>query len=135
MKAYLHPDGHHSRTQADAKATGQPFELIDIPTDHAGLIAYINGVRAAPTGLPELGEGGAPGRFDQTMDIGRPPGRERLPVMVEDADGLHPLPDPDPQLLQALQYRNGDPTTSFMKSRDPSAIFTCTSCGANNRNP
>lgn len=111
MKAYLHPDGHHSRTQADAKANGQPFEMIDIPTDHVGLIAYINGVRAAPVGLPEPGDDSDPDNFERTMSIGRPPGRE------------------------ASQYQNGEPTTVFMGSRDPAAIFTCTQCGHNNRNP
>lgn len=94
MKSYRDERGVFHRTQADAKASGFPFELVDIPTDHAGLIDFVN----------------------------------RLSVPV-------PPPAPAPTPDEASPYRNGDPTRPFMGSRDPSAIFTCTTCGANNRNP
>jgi hypothetical protein len=31
-------------------------------------------------------------------------------------------------------YRNGEPTRTFMKSRDPAAIFMCIHCGCQNHN-
>lgn len=42
MKSYRDSTGKFHRTQAEAKASGHPWELVDIPTDHAGLIAWAN---------------------------------------------------------------------------------------------
>lgn len=44
MKSYRNPEtGVFYRTQAEARAAG-PFEPIDIPTSHAELIAFVNGL-------------------------------------------------------------------------------------------
>jgi hypothetical protein len=84
MRAYLDNSGVYHRTKTGLKA---PFEPVEVPTDHAGLIDFINRVVPRPTDLPE------------------------------------PAAQP---------YQNGHPTTLFMKSRDPAAIFTCKTCGTNN---
>ena len=118
MKAYRDERGVFHRTQADAKTAGLPFEPVDIPTSHAELIDFVNSLLAPkPTTMEEF--------ISQHAVIVR-------------------APEGDPELRAAyrsvpnsieVSYRNGDPTTPFLKSRDPAAIFTCRSCGANNRNP
>jgi hypothetical protein len=42
LKTYLDTSGRYHRTQAEAKASGLEFELVEVPTDHAGLVAFLN---------------------------------------------------------------------------------------------
>lgn len=107
MKAYRDNHGVFYRTQAEAKASGRPFDVEIIPNDQQGLIDYMNAIRP-------------PERFNS------------MTVSFVDPDKDFEVTT---EVIEASPYRNGDPTTPFMKSRDPSAIFTCTQCGANNRNP
>lgn len=102
MKSYQDDTGKFHRTQADAKASGRPFELVDIPTDHAGLITFIN-------------------------DIG---GR----IVSVDHEEVVAHFDQPSELFDGPAYQNGHPTSTFMKSRDPAAVFVCTNCGHSNRN-
>lgn len=54
MKSYRDERGVYHRTQAEAKASGFPWEMIDIPTDHAGLIEFVNSLAVAvPIPEPE----------------------------------------------------------------------------------
>lgn len=39
MRLYIRKDGSYAGTQADA---GKGFEQVEVPTDKAGLIAYLN---------------------------------------------------------------------------------------------
>ena len=110
MKSYKDSRGVWHRTRAEAKATGFPFELIDIPTDHAGLIEFVNSLTIAPPAP-------APSTMEEFIS--------QHAVVVR-------APEGDPELRAA--YQNGDPTTPFMKSRDPRAVFTCTNCGKDNSN-
>lgn len=96
-------------TQADARAANngdKDFEHIDVPTDKAGLLQFLNEMEArlAPLSITEP----------------EPVTNEPEPVTNE--------PDPD------RPYRNGDPSFIFKGSRNPEAIFNCTSCGHQNRN-
>ncbi len=43
MKLYRTPDGQFHGTQADARMADRNFKQVDVPTDKAGLIAYLNG--------------------------------------------------------------------------------------------
>lgn len=43
MKLYI-ANGTYVGTQADAKAITKQFTEVDVPTDKAGLIAYLNGL-------------------------------------------------------------------------------------------
>lgn len=108
MKGYQNTAGHFFRTQAEAKANPLPFEQVEIPTDHAGLIAFLNSLRAPP---PPAGIVG--------IDI------------ETDGDTIIASLSPEMEALwQASRpYQNGDPTTPYMGSRDPAARFTCTNCG------
>jgi hypothetical protein len=42
MRLYICIDGSYAGTQADAKAKGRGFTEEEVPTDKAGLIAYLN---------------------------------------------------------------------------------------------
>lgn len=110
LKCYKDTTGKLHRTQAEAKACGQPFKEEIVPNDQQGLIDYINAIRDQQ----------APEYFPDDEDDA-----DHLSEIIE--IGSVPF---DP----AKAYRNGDPTTPFLKSRDPAAIFTCTSCGASNVN-
>jgi hypothetical protein len=107
MKCYRDDTGALHRTQADAKASGRPFEPEIIPNDQQGLIDYINAqrARAQPSTMEEF--------ISQHAVVVR-------------------APEGDPELRAA--YQNGDPTTPYLGSRDPAARFTCTACGKNNFN-
>lgn len=49
MRLYICADGSYAGTQADAKAKGRGWREVDVPTDKAGLLAYLNeGLPAAP---------------------------------------------------------------------------------------
>lgn len=109
MRMYRTQSGAWCRTQAEGKASGEPFEPIDVPTDHSGLVQFLNSLRANPP-EPELIE------IEATEEhAGR---------------GLNDIWPGD----KIKVYANGQPTQPFMKSRDPAAIFTCTECGAKNHN-
>lgn len=114
MKSYRDSTGKFHRTQADAKASGHPWELVDIPTDHAGLIAWVN----------DLGGRVVAVTHDETS--------VDLPMGVELHDG--PASDVVTSSDQLAPYTNGQPTSTFLRSRNPIAIFTCTECGHLNRN-
>jgi len=43
MKLYKTPDGQFHGTQADARKADRDFQQVEVPTDKAGLIAYLNG--------------------------------------------------------------------------------------------
>lgn len=43
MKLYKTPDGQFHGTQADARKVDRDFQQVEVPTDKAGLIAYLNG--------------------------------------------------------------------------------------------
>ena len=102
MKSYRNERGVFYRTQTEAKASGLPFTMVDIPTSHAELIEFVNGL-AVPAPAPEP---------------------------MPDTDWIE---QPDGSLVfNDAPYKNGDPTTPYMKSRDPRAVFTCRNCGANN---
>jgi len=42
MRLYICADGSYAGTQADAKAMGKGWEQVEVPTDKAGLIDYLN---------------------------------------------------------------------------------------------
>lgn len=42
MNLYRTEDGQWVGTQADGKATGQPFVPVDVPVDKAGLLGFLN---------------------------------------------------------------------------------------------
>lgn len=44
MKSYRDDTGVFHRTQAEAKASGHPFEPVDIPTAHQELVDFVNGL-------------------------------------------------------------------------------------------
>lgn len=44
MNLYICIDGSFAGTQADAKAKGKGWTAVEVPTDKAGLIAYLNGM-------------------------------------------------------------------------------------------
>ena len=117
MKSYKDDRGVFHRTQAEAKASGVPFEMVDIPTDHAGLIAFVNRLSVPvppPSPAPEFIE---------------------IKATEEHADrGLNDTWPGDTIRVRNPDYQNGDPTTPFMGSRDPRAVFTCTNCGKDNSN-
>lgn len=51
MRLYICIDGSFAGTQADAKAKGNGFTEVDVPTDKAGLIDYLNGMVDEARGL------------------------------------------------------------------------------------
>lgn len=108
MKSYLDQRGVYHRTQSEAKASGFPFEMVDIPTDHASLIDFVNRLSVP---VP------APSTMEEFIS--------QHAVVVR-------APEGDPELRAA--YQNGDLTVPFMGSRDPRAIFTCINCGKDNSN-
>ena len=116
MKSYRDDRGVFHRTQAEAKASGFPFTMVDIPTSHAELIDFVNRL-AVPVPPPE-----APQWTE-----------EEAQRMLRPTDSAEQLANA--VLGDSSPYKNGDPTTPFMKSRDPRAIFTCTNCGKPNANP
>lgn len=59
MKYYLAGD-QLVATQAEAKASGKPFALHDVPTDKDGLMAYVNKLRAENAELKSGYRGGVP---------------------------------------------------------------------------
>lgn len=42
MKLYITAAGHYVGTQADAKAEGKGWRQVEVPTDKAGLLDYLN---------------------------------------------------------------------------------------------
>lgn len=52
MKFYIDSKGTHHRTQAEAKASGLPFEMRDISTSHQDLCDYLNSL-ITPVSEPE----------------------------------------------------------------------------------
>lgn len=110
MRMYRGQDGTWFRTQAEGKASGQPFEPVEVPTDHKGLHAFLNSL-AAPAQPTD-------GHFALEPGAG-------AQLMTEAAENMG--------LYEDRPYQNGDPTTSVMKSRDPMARFTCRACGTVNR--
>lgn len=110
MKSYKDQRGVYHRTQAEAKASGVPFEMVDIPTSHAELIEFINQIRQEQPVALSGDEGAADSHLTPT------------PQVADDGDGPAP------------PYENGHPTVPFMGSRDPRAVFTCTNCGKDNSN-
>jgi len=113
MKCYKDSTGHLHRTQAEAKASGHPFETEIVPNDQQGLIDYMNALRLFPDPPPDAE---IPDEKQWTF---APGAAERF---VNEA------------LEQSGVYENGHPTTPFMGSRDPRAVFTCTHCGKANSN-
>lgn len=109
MRMYRGRTGVWFRTQSEGKASGEPFEAVDVPTDHAGLTKFLNSL-AAPPPSP------AP---DPSWDMLT----EGVQWSEEQA-----------ALMQDRPYKNGHPTTPFMGSRDPRAVFTCVNCGKDNSN-
>lgn len=113
MKCYKDSTGHLHRTQAEAKASGHPFETEIVPNDQQGLIDYMNALRLFPD----------------------PPEFIEIAAAEEHADrGLNDTWPGDTIKVRNPDYQNGHPTTPFMKSRDPAAVFTCTHCGKANSN-
>lgn len=111
MNLYRDDTGAWHRTQAEAKQSGRPWSLVEVPTDHKGLHAFLNSLRA------------------------NDPDRDHQPEQTENSapdvpDREHIVTSPD----QLPPYKNGDPTGVFLRSRNPTAIFTCTACGHHNRN-
>lgn len=47
MRFYRDDTGLFHRTQAEAKASGHPFEPVDVPVDHHGLTGFLNGLVSA----------------------------------------------------------------------------------------
>ena len=43
MKLYKTPDGQFHGTQVDARKADRDFQQVEVPTDKAGLITYLNG--------------------------------------------------------------------------------------------
>ncbi len=42
MNLYRDEEGHWTGTQADAKLTGAPWALVEVPTDKYGLLSFLN---------------------------------------------------------------------------------------------
>lgn len=132
MKSYLDQRGVYHRTQADAKASGFPFEMVDIPTDHAGLIDFVNRL-SVPVPPPVM--------VDQIHDEQQwvcAPGAAAA-FMVKAAEDMGLYDGRANEVKASFRepergYQNGDPTTPFMGSRDPRAVFTCRNCGKDNSN-
>jgi hypothetical protein len=61
MRLYQSPEGIWTGTQADAKAqakaTGTPYEEVDVPVDKAGLMAFLNRHRVGAAAPPVLYSG------------------------------------------------------------------------------
>ena len=98
-------------TQADARAANngdKDFEHIDVPTDKASLLQFLNELQPKPLSTTE------PVYEHQRVEGG----------------GFTITNEPDPD----RPYRNGDPSFIFKGSRNPEAIFNCTNCGHQNRN-
>lgn len=116
MKCYIDTTGRLHRTQADAKASGLPFEVEIVPNDQQSLIDYIN-ARSAPAPAP--------------TSIMRPATEEEAQRGLNNTwpgDMIYTSPD------QVPPHKNGDKTFVFMGSRHPQAIFMCTHCGRQNHN-
>lgn len=109
MKCYIDNTGRLHRTQAEAKASGRPFEVEIVPNDQQSLIDYINKVRD-PVREPEGTE--AP----------------ETPGATPSGNMVYTSPD------QLPPHKNGDTTYRFMGSRNPEAIFMCVHCGRQNHN-
>lgn len=52
MRLYETRTGEIVGTQAEAKASGKGWQLVDVPVDKAGLIAHLNSNRHIPCDLP-----------------------------------------------------------------------------------
>ena len=117
-------------TQADARAANngdKDFEHIDVPTDKAGLLQFLNEMEARlaseDTGtIGEVDLSWADGVTDEDLRV---PGGYRGPSGE---------PTNPPSGGSSVDYKNGDPSFIFNKSRNPEAIFNCTNCGHQNRN-
>lgn len=114
MKSYRDDTGRFHRTQADAKASGRPFEPIDIPTSHQELIDFVNNLIKVTEPAPEA--------ISHTCDVCHGDGPADGGICGGCGTG-YSTPPP---------YKNGDPTVPVMKSRDPMARFTCRTCGTVN---
>lgn len=116
MKSYRNERGVFYRTQTEAKASGSPFTMVDIPTSHAELIEFVNSL-AVPAPAPE-------------------PEPEFIEIEATEEHagrGLNDIWPGDTIKVRNPAYKNGDPTTPYMKSRDPRAVFTCRNCGVVNK--
>lgn len=120
MRMYRGQSGAWFRTQSEGKASGEPFEPVDVPTDHAGLTAFLNRL-AVPVPPPEPAAPEHP--FTMVPGAG-------AKMMLQAAENMGLYDDP----ATRRPYQNGHPTTPFMGSRDPRAVFTCTNCGKDNSN-
>ena len=108
MKMYRDAQNTFYRTQADAIASGKEWEPIEVPTDHKGLCNFLNAIQ------PPL----------EMLKISGPTTEQMLAEI--DFSAVE-------QRVLATAYENGQPTTPYMGSRDPGALFTCTHCGKDNR--
>ena len=57
MNLYRDENGHWTGTQTDAKKTGAPWALVEVPTDKWGLISYLNNMERelrATSGVNEI---------------------------------------------------------------------------------
>lgn len=75
MNLYRDEAGHWTGTQADAKLTGAPWALVEVPVDKAGLIAFLNNMEI------EL--------------------RDKVPTFSMDADVYPELPPPLMKVVSA----------------------------------
>ena len=103
MKFYRDDQGSFYRTQAQAKANKRPFDPAGIDVPTDSQ-GLCNFLNAI---LPPL---------DQ-------------PIIVDT------MSDIEAEVFQNVlaKYQNGDQIGTYLGSRDPDAIYTCCSCGANNR--
>lgn len=53
MKTYLTQSGVYFSTQAEAKDAGEPYEIVEVPTDKPGLLAYLNALEKVDGQLSE----------------------------------------------------------------------------------
>ncbi len=106
MKLYADNQLTFYRTQALAKASGKPFQLVEVPTDHNGLCEFLNSIQ------PPLEMLRTP---EEILNISQKP--------VKNTEIIE----------QDHSYKNGDPIGIYLGSRNPDAIFICTACGENNK--
>lgn len=128
MRFYRDTDGTFHRTQALAKASKLPFKDIDVPTDSHGLCEFLNLMNPPAEYLPQI-----------RAIMSRPPGEPELKItghvdlQIPQNIGIDLAQEGADQTVETT-YEEGQPTFRFLKSRDPQAIFTCTSCGKMNNN-
>ncbi len=126
MRFYRDTEGTFHRTQLEAKATKLTFSPIDVPTDSHGLCEFLNLMNPPAEYLPQI-----------RAIMSQPPesvlSGTRAEMMIPDEIGIDLAQEGADQTVETT-YEEGQPTFRFLKSRDPQAIFTCTSCGKMNNN-